>query len=129
MNATATTSTYNPALAGLLNILALLLVVAVLTGLKLPLISSYRAGLVALIVIGMAACTMGGLGRVAAAGAWAHPLSILGYLIGALILVIAGAALFGKQLPLISGDRAVFIAVAVLIGSKWALSLVHRLVG
>ena len=129
MNASTASPTYNPAADNLLGILTLLLVAAVLAGLKLPLISSYRTALVALLVIGMATCMAGGIGRVAAVNAWAHPLSILGYIVGGLILVIAAAALMGKPLPLISGDRAAFIAIAVLIASKWVLSQIHGLIG
>ena len=41
-----------------------------------------------LVLIGMAICAQGGIGRVAALGVWSHPLSILGYLLGGLILLI-----------------------------------------
>lgn len=63
-------------------------------GKALPLISGPRAALIAMLVIGMAAC-MGGIGQVGASGRWASPLAILGYLLGAAILVIIIAAFTG----------------------------------
>ena len=116
----------NPAVIGL-GILAALLVFAVLTGRKVPLLSNERAALLALLVIGMAMCTQGGIGPVAASGAWKHPLSILGYLLGAVIIVIGIAALFGKHIPPLASDYQSFAAVALLAAVKLALTAVHRL--
>ncbi len=62
----------------ILGIVAALLVFAVLTGRKVPLLSSDRAVLLALVVIGMAICSQGGIGRVAASRAWLHPLPLGG---------------------------------------------------
>ena len=90
---------------------------ATAAGKALPLISGPRAALIALLVVGMAAC-MGGIGQVGASGRWASPLAILGYLLGALILVIIIAAFTGWKLPLIQNDTQSVIAVAVLIAAK-----------
>lgn len=49
-----------------------------------------------------------------------------GIKIGALILVIVGAALFGVNLPLIDSPRAALIALVVLAVVKVALTQVHR---
>lgn len=106
--------------------LAALLVLAVLTNRKLPLIGSDRAALAVLVVLGMVMC-MNGIGRVAAAGAWAHPLAILGSLIGALILVIGVAGFFGWQLPLVASARQAIFAVSGLAILKLGLSFLHRL--
>ena len=57
-----------------------------------------------LLVLGMAICAQGGIGRVAAAGQWAHPLAILGYLLGAAILILAAAVFFNVKLPLITSQ-------------------------
>ncbi len=51
-----------------LGILAVLLVFAVLTGRKVPLLSSDRAALLGLVVIGMVICSRAGIGRVSASG-------------------------------------------------------------
>jgi SAM-dependent methyltransferase len=44
--------------------------------------------IILLVIIGMTICTQGGIGRVAATGQWTHPLSIIGYILGGLILLI-----------------------------------------
>ena len=110
----------------ILGILAAGLVFAVLTGRRVPLISSERVALIVLVVLGMAMCA-NGIGRVAAANTWAHPLSIIGYLLGALILIVAGPALMGRPLPLIPGVHQAIIAVSALGVLKLVLSAIHRL--
>ena len=69
-----------------LGILAALLAFAFFTGRKLPLLANDRAALLAFVVIGMLMCAPGGIGRVSANGAWLHPFSIIGYLLGAAII-------------------------------------------
>jgi hypothetical protein len=86
-----------------------------------------KMALVVVTVIGMALCTAG-IGQVAARGDWLHPLSIVGYLLGALILGIVGAALSGIQLPWIDSTRAAMIAVIVLAIAKVVLTQLHRAV-
>ena len=126
MKANAISFTGSSGTTILLGILAAALVFAVLSGRKVPLISGERAALIVLVVIGMAMCT-NGIGRVAAAGAWTHPLSILGYLLGALILVVAGAAILGRPLPLAPGVHQAIIAVSVLGVLKLVVSILHTL--
>jgi hypothetical protein len=126
MKTGSTTFTGNNTTTIVFGLLAALLVFTVLTGRKLPLIGSDRAALVLLVVLGMAMC-MNGIGRVAAAGAWRHPLAILGSLLGALILVVGVTGFFGWQVPLVSGARQAIIAVSALAVVKLGLSLLHRL--
>jgi hypothetical protein len=103
-----------------------LLVAGVFTGVKMPLIVNEKSAIIALLVLGMAACAPG-IGRVSAVNGWAHPVSILGYLVGALIFVVAGAALMGKSLPLVADGRAALIAVLALMVVKYILTLAHPL--
>jgi hypothetical protein len=110
-----------------LGILAALLVMAVLTGRKLPLLTSDRSALLALVIIGMLMCAPGGIGRVSASGAWLHPLSMIGYLLGAAIVVIGFAALFGKNIPPLTSYHQSFTAVAVIAAIKVVLTTIHRL--
>ncbi len=110
-----------------LGILAALLVFAVLTGRKVPLLSTDRAALLALVVIGMFICMQGGIGRVSASGEWPHPFSILGYLLGAAIVLIGIAALFGKNIPPLTSFYQSFTAVTVIAAVKLVLTTFHRL--
>jgi hypothetical protein len=109
----------------ILGVLATLLVIGVWSGRKVPFISGERAALIVLVVIGMAMCARG-IGYVAANGLWTHPISILGYLVGALILIIAGAALVSIPLPLISTTRQAVLAIGLLSAAKLAFSALHR---
>lgn len=111
-----------------LGILAASLVFAVLTGIKVPLLSSDRAALLALVVIGMSICARAGIGKVAARGEWLHPFSIVGYILGAAIIVIAVVALFGKNIPPLTSYHQSFTVVAVIALIKMVLAGIHRLI-
>jgi hypothetical protein len=110
-----------------LGILAALLVFAVLTGRKVPLLSTDRASLLVLVVIGMVMCMLGGIGQVSASGEWLHPLSILGYLLGAAIVLIGIAALFGKNIPPLTSYYQSFTVVTAIAVVKLVLTTIHHL--
>jgi hypothetical protein len=96
------------------------IVFAAQAGRSLPLIATPRASLIALLVVGMAMC-MGGIGQVGASGRWASPLAILGYLLGAAILIIIVAGLAGWKLPLITSEKQAITAVGILIAVKFLI--------
>jgi hypothetical protein len=128
MNANTTVNQFSALGIQLLGILLVICAVAFILGVKLPFITSYRVATIILLVAGLVVCSIGGLGRVSAANAWFHPISILGYLVGVLILIIAGASLIGKQLPMINGERASFMAFTGLIILKMILTQLHPLI-
>ena len=125
MNANPAANTFPSLAAHVLGLLVVVAAVAVVLGVKLPVIIGPRAAIIALLVVGLVVCTIGGIGRVAAANAWAHPISILGYLLAALIVVVGGAYLLGRPLPLISGDRAYVLTISGLMFAKIILTLLH----
>ncbi len=127
MNATPAVNTVPALAAHLAGILLVAAAVAFALGARPPMVTSSRAVIILLLLVGMVICTIGGIGRVSAANAWAHPISILGYLLGVLILVIAGAFLLGRPLPLISGDRACVLVLTGLILVKIILTQLHPL--
>ncbi len=94
----------------------------------MALLFSEKGILILVTLVGMAMCSAG-IGQVAARGEWLHPMSVIGYVLGALILVVVGAALFGVRLPLIDSARMATIAVIVLAIAKIALTQLHRAVG
>ena len=98
------------------------IVYSTLAGKTLPLISGPRAALIALLVIGMAAC-MGGIGQVGASGRWASPLAIVGYLLGAAILVVFIAAFAGWKLPFAQNETQAVAVVAVLMAVKLMIGI------
>jgi hypothetical protein len=99
-----------------------------ITGRKVPLISNARIAMLVLLVLGMTMCAIGGIGRVAAAGQWTHPLSILGYLLGALILIFGLATIFGLKLPYIQSDAQIVIIVACLTAAKVVNAVIHHFI-
>ena len=122
MNAPAA-ATASPAVPTIFGLLAALLVVSVLTGRSLPLIRTDRAALIALALIGLVMCSSGGIGRAIGLYGWAHPITIIGIVLGVLVLVIALTSLMNVRLPMLPTDRAAFIAIAgiavVKIGVMW----------
>ena len=115
-----------------LNILLLALVFAAVvfigvTGKKVPILSNIRLDIILLVVIGMTICTQGGIGRVAASGQWSHPLSIVGYLLGGLILLVALSVFVGRKLPFIQTDQQALFAIAVLASLKVINAVTHYL--
>lgn len=117
---TVSTHNINPGMIVLL-LAAAGLIFLVLTGKKVPFVNSDRAALLVLIALGMTLCTPG-IGRIAANHAWLHPFSILSCIIGAGILVIGFAAVFGKVLPPLENYHQAFILISILAGIKLILS-------
>jgi hypothetical protein len=115
-----------PAIIGLA-LLAAAIVFVGATGRKVPLLSNIRVDIVLLVIIGMAICTQGGIGRIAATGEWMHPLSIIGYLLGGLILLITLAVFAGWKLPYIQNDQQALLAIAILAGLKVINAVTHYL--
>lgn len=97
------------------------------TGRKVPVLSNARVDIILLVVLGMAICTQGGIGRIAATGQWAHPQAIIGYVLGGLILLVATAVFVGWKLPFIQNDQQALIAIAILVGFKVLNAVTHYL--
>jgi len=97
-----------------LALLAAAVVFIGVTGKKVPLLSNVRVDIVLLVLMGMAICTQGGIGRVAAMGTWTHPLAIIGYILGGSILLITLAVFAGWRLPYIQTDQQALLAIAIL---------------
>jgi hypothetical protein len=108
-----------------LALLSAAVVMAGLSGWSLPVLSDLRLDIVLVVVLGIAICTQGGVGRIAARGEWAHPFSILGYLLGSLILLITLAVFTGWKLPWIQDDRQALLAITVLVVLKFANAGAH----
>ena len=112
-----------------LNVIILALLIAAVvfvavTGKKIPVISNTRVAMGVILLLGMTMCTSG-IGRVAAIQQWAHPLAILGYLLGVLILAIGLGTVFGWKLPYIQSGTQAILIVVVLVGVKILNALIH----
>jgi hypothetical protein len=126
MKTIAQPAAINATIIGLALLFAFITFIGV-TGKKVPLLSNVRMDIVLLVVIGMIICSQGGIGRVAATGEWSHPLSIIGYILGGLILLITLAVFVGWKLPLIANDQQALLAIAILASLKVANAVTHYL--
>ena len=126
MKAISQPSAITPTITGLALLAAAVVFVGV-TGRKVPLLSNIRLDIILLVVIGMTICALGGIGRVAATGEWSHPLSIIGYLLGGLILLITLAVFVGWRLPYIQTEQQALLAIAILACLKVVDAVVHQL--
>ena len=128
MNTSVPSFTTNYIVVALLGLVSAGVVVATLTGANanLPVISTDRAALITLGVLGFAMCAVGGINISLATTGFSHPITLIGALLGVLALVTVGAALFNVALPLIATERAAMIALAVLIVLKLALGVLRQ---
>ena len=115
-----------PTIIGLAVLFAVVAFIGV-TGKKVPLLSNVRVDIILLVIIGMSICTQGGIGRIAATGQWSHPLSIIGYILDGLILLITLAVFVGWKLPFIQNDQQALIAIAILASLKVLNAVTHYL--
>ena len=97
------------------------------TGKKVPILSNLRVDIILIVLLGMGICTQAGIGRIAATGEWSHPLAIVGYILGAAILIVATSVFVGWKLPFIQSDRQALIAIAILAGLKIVNAVTHYL--
>jgi hypothetical protein len=112
----------------LLAVLAAVVAFLAWQGTNLPLLSNPKISLAILLTLGMAICAQGGIGRVAATGRWTHPLAIIGYILGAAILLLAVAAFFSVRLPFIASPQQALVVIVALMGAKVLLSVTHALI-
>ena len=103
-----------------LGMAAAVIVYSGLSGKTLPLISGPHGTIIALLVVGLAMCAFGIL-QVSASGRWASPLAILGYLLGAVTLVVIISPLTGWKLPLIQSEAQAVAAAAGLMAVKFLI--------
>lgn len=116
----------NPTIV-ILGLLAAAVIFLALKSTSLPLLSNPKIDLAIIVLLGMAICAQGGIGRVAATGQWLNPLSFIGYLLGGLILLITLAVFVGWKLPYIQNDQQAIIAVAILAGLNVVNAVTHYL--
>ena len=63
----------------------------------------------------------------AATGQWAHPQAIIGYILGASILLVATAAFVGWKIPFIQNDQQALVAIVILVVLKVLNAVTHYL--
>lgn len=74
-------------------------------------------------VIGMAMCS-GGIGKAARLGLWMHPITVAGYVLGALALLLAVQGVLRLHLVPLNGGQAL-LAILWIIVLKVALARLY----
>jgi hypothetical protein len=65
-------------------------------------------------VVGMAMCAPG-IGHAMRLGLWAHPITIAGYLLGALALLLAAQGIFHFQVVPLSNQQALLAIFGIIV--------------
>ncbi len=122
------TSSANGIITLVLGLLAVGLVFMILTGRDVPVVGNGSGALLALGIIGMAMCTLSGIGTVQSTLGWTHPLTIAGSILGVAALLVVALPLLGVHLPLIADTRSAVLALAVIMLLKVGLMGVERFI-
>lgn len=118
-----------------LALLALVLAVAALTRDELPVIGVGSGALVAVAVLGMASCAVGGISQATPVG-WTNPGIVAGIFVGVIALAIVGAGLagwtgltqpvaqlVGGQTSTMTPARAATVLLAGVVLIKWVVAV------
>ncbi len=122
------TSSANGIITLVLGLLAVGLVFMILTGRDVPVVGNGSGALLALGIIGMAMCTLSGIGTVQSTLGWTHPLTIAGSILGVAALLVVALPLLGVRLPLVADTRSAVLALAVIMLIKVGLMGVERFI-
>lgn len=96
--------------------------------LQIPFIHSYRAAFFVLFVVGFALCFLGGVGQAPEYG-WLHPISIVGYVLGGVALLLGAAVLLRRYPRPVTDARSAFYALLGVVLVKIILAALHPLFG
>ena len=123
-------------LGTVLVVLALGIAVAAIARDDLPLVGTGVGALIAVGIIGMAGCAVGGISQAPVAG-WTNPGIVIGVVLGVVALVVVAAGVFGWTAVLqpmsqfVPGDastltpmRTAIAALGALIAVKWLVATV-----
>ena len=112
------TSFGNPLLANLIGIVIAALVVAALTNTSVPLLGSERAIFVAVVLLGVTMCSLGGVGRAPMKYGWMHPVTLFGIAVGTIMLLPAAGVVLGQV-----AEQIGLIVFTAPFAMKWVVGL------
>ncbi len=114
-------------ISGAVSILVALFIFAFLTGKKVPLISGDKAAFIILFILGFSMSALAGI-RDGENFQQMIPLVMISLIVlGALAVLLFIVTLIGIKIPLISGYRRAFVAMATIIASKWVIVHLYNL--
>lgn len=120
------TARWNTILSLVLGVLAVLLFIAVLTGVNIPFAAGGMTSFIALAVIGVTACVAGNSHSATMFGwtsstYWTNPTSIIGMVLGAIAILLIILTLIG-----ITGLNMAFIVLGVIVFIKVGLKILQN---
>ena len=86
---------------------------------------SDRTAFIVLAIFGFLMCSRGAA-HITQTGGWLRWAAFLSGALGLLALLLIFSVLAGRELPLISGDRAALMGLAAIIVTKLGIDLVYR---
>ena len=107
----------------LAGIVALYMVIAHLGGRRVPFVTDDRTAFIALAVVGMVMCAFG-IQIILNSTGWLSPGTFIGAALGIPALIAFVMALMGRPMFLFADYRAGFIALAVVMLTKWSVSTI-----
>jgi hypothetical protein len=108
----------SPLFANLIGIVIAALIAATLTNTSLPLLGSERAIFVAVLLLGVTMCSLGGVGRAPMKYGWMHPVTLFGIAVGTILLLLAAGVVLGQLT-----DQVGLRMFAALFALKWVVGL------
>jgi hypothetical protein len=109
----------SPQLANLIGIAIAALLIAALTNTPLPLLASERAIFVAVVLLGVTMCALGGVGRAPMKYGWSHPVTLFGMALGTIMLLLAAGVVLGQFTEQIG-----LMVFTALYAMKWVVGLI-----
>lgn len=103
------------------------IVTGALEGWNLPLVSGDKGALVAMALTGLVMCGIGGPAVTVGHFGFAHPVTIIGAVLGVAVLAVLAATFTGFWLPGIDNMRASLVALSVLVSGKVLLVVLRHL--
>ncbi len=115
---------WNALLLWALRIMLVFFVLAILAGMKFPLVSGDRSAFVALIHLGVAAGIVSNW-RFIVGLKWTEPINIIGTILGMASVLVIIIALKDIEMPVISGYAAAFQALGAFLMVKIGLKIIQ----
>lgn len=96
--------------------------------LRIPFIHTYRAAFSVLFAAGFVLCSLGGISQAPTYG-WAHPISIVGYVLGIAALLLGAVVLLRRFPQFVPDERSAFFALLGIVVAKFILAALYPLFG
>jgi hypothetical protein len=87
----------------------------------MPIMITSKAVMIMILVLAISMCSLNGINHVIKSGQWKSPMSIIGAVLGIIIIGLLVSSLLGWHLPFLRFDRDSMLAAGILIAAKYIL--------